>query len=301
MPLSSPAAFQTASRSPWSFVRNLPSCKRLPSARQTFLVEFCYRGAAFHGVQPQQGRRTVGGELLAQVEAAFGQTPLGLSFAARTDAGVSARQNYASFHFRGLPEPSACVARWSTTMSGPDLALLRVQQVPEPLQARHAAERKRYAYALLEPNTQNPSADIPRWQLAAELDLELMKSAGRALLGEHDFSAFRAKSCSAKTSRRTLFKLCIEREASGVRIVVEGDGFLRKMVRILCGTLVEIGLRQRAADDIPRLLLSRDRALAGVTAPALPLLLEAVELRRSALAGALTLYQRPDAPFTPFA
>jgi tRNA pseudouridine38-40 synthase len=158
-----------------------------------------------------------------------------------------------------------------------DIGVRSVGIAADDFDALRSAGRKRYRYQLWNAPERSPLrakrfAHIPR-----PLDVAAMQRAAASLCGEHDFSSFRAAGSQVKTSVRTIFSLALTGEPGGeIRVAIEGSGFLRHMVRNIVGTLIEVGHGRRAADSMEALLAARDRDLAGPTAPACGLTLEAV-------------------------
>jgi tRNA pseudouridine38-40 synthase len=143
--------------------------------------------------------------------------------------------------------------------------------------ARRSAKGKRYVYRLWNGKARSPLVDRFAWHRHHPLDLEAMRQAARPLLGEHDFSAFRASDCDRKNPVRIVRRLDVAEAQSGlVEIAVEATAFLKHMVRTIAGTLVEVGVGHRAAAEIGEILASRSRARAGKTAPPRGLTLEQV-------------------------
>lgn len=258
--------------------------RRRRTPRQTILIGFSYRGERFHGVQPQPGLETVGGHLLARAALAFHQEPSGVSFAARTDAGVSAVCNYVSFYVRDVIDLADSAQRLSAADWPDGLQLLSIMYVVNPIQVRNCAVLKRYEYRIIDDLVVAGSAQLhDAWRLERSLDVTAMQRAAGLLEGRQDFASFRAANCSAKTTCRQLERLSVERRLGGITIFAEGSGFLRRMVRILVGTLVEVGLGDRKAEDMPQLLAQKSRDCAGSTAPAHGLTLLEVSLQLPAV------------------
>ena len=233
---------------------------------ETLLLELAYQGSAFHGVAPQAGFVTVSSELTRRLSSAFGSAPRALAFSSRTDAGVDARQNYASCRV-----PQVNVERGLAALVAANDAALRVlstQRVERSFHARNFARSKHYRYRL-------PVSDFGRPEA---LDLETMQNAARLFVGEHDFSAFRAAGCGAKTTIRCIDRLTLHQLDEGIVIDVVGASFLRKMVRILVGALVEVGMGRQNASWISELLEAANRRANARTAPARGLTLMSVEL-----------------------
>jgi tRNA pseudouridine38-40 synthase len=268
------------------------------SDRTQLLVRFGYAGGRFYGLNPQPELPTAGLALRHRLEAAAeGQRAGGLCFVARTDRGVSARENWATCWFREPPD---------LCQLGPALAAERddgltgvaAWRVPWTTHARALAAGKHYRYrlqggadpvfaeAVAEASRGLPEmpAPFPRevmqvWQVVPALDLAAMRAAAAHLVGTHDFSSFRGGPPDQRPPVRTVHRITLEERDGYVVVDVVGQGFLRKMVRILVGTLAEVGIGWRAPDDLPRLLAARDRRQAGPTAPARALWLERVLLR----------------------
>ena len=150
-----------------------------------------------------------------------------------------------------------------------DVAVVGAIQAPEGFDARREARSKLYCYCLWNGADPSPLRMRRSHWVPPALDLEAMALAARALRGRHDFASFQAAGSDVRTSVRTLSRLDVTGESRGeISIFVEGDGFLRHMVRNLVGTLVDVGLGRRAPDSMAALLAARDRRHAGCTAPA---------------------------------
>jgi tRNA pseudouridine38-40 synthase len=234
-----------------------------------------YDGTDFAGWQRQPTARTV----QAVVEGAIGsmtREPVLLRGAGRTDAGVHARGQVATFTTESAI-PCAGFLRGLNGTLPPDVAVVAVDEVAADFDARRSARGKHYAYRIWNRPARSPLRARFVWHLYRPLDLAAMTTAGQALLGEHDFSAFRAAGCDRKNPIRVLRRLDTKVEEPGLVVVhLEATAFLRNMARVIVGTLVEIGLGARPVADAARLLAGRDRTQAGRTAPARGLMLERV-------------------------
>jgi tRNA pseudouridine38-40 synthase len=236
-----------------------------------------YDGRAFEGWQVQAGgRRTVQGVLEEAVGRVAGER-VRVVGAGRTDAGVHAEGQVASFELRAEREPE----RLALALNGvlpPDLAVLGAERAPEGFHARYDARAKLYRYEIWNGRSRSPlRRDRSHW-VVSPLDLEAMRRAASDLAGRHDFRSFQASGSSVRSTVRTLCRLDLEGQAgAGLRIVACADGFLRHMVRVLAGTLVEVGRGRRDPAGMPALLAARDRAQAGPTAPARALTLVRVD------------------------
>jgi len=237
-----------------------------------------YDGAAFHGWQEQPGVRTVQGELRAAASVVCREpvTPVG---AGRTDAGVHAEGQVASFHTTARVSPDA-LRRSVNALVGDDLVVRTARWVADSFHARHSARGRVYRYRLLDAASalHRARAFHPRHPV----DLALVLHAGRALIGERDFTSFAAAEDASPSKVCRVHALEWRRWSHGVELVVSADRFLHHMVRNVVGTLLEIGGGRRDPDSLPDLLATRDRRLAGPTAPACALTLLRVEYDASA-------------------
>jgi tRNA pseudouridine38-40 synthase len=243
-----------------------------------------YDGTDFEGWQVQRlsearaGRRaprTVQGVLEEALTSVTGQ-PVVVHGAGRTDAGVHAEGQVASVSVETHLGPGE-LRRALDAVLPRDVAVLEIEPAREGFHARRDARAKRYVYRIWNGPVRSPLRDRRSAYVRGALDVEGMREAARHLLGRHDFASFRASGSSGRTSVRTIRRLELRGEAGGeITIEVEGDGFLRHMIRNLVGTLLEIGRGRRAPASIPQLLDARDRKRAGPTAPARGLTLASV-------------------------
>jgi len=246
--------------------------------RTQFLVRFGYLGDRFAGVQPLRDRPTAGGAVHDRIATAFGSPPKALCFSARTDRGVHALDNLATFHVVDEGDHVARAARAVEAPRDDGLTFVRVSQVSRHVHARGIARGKRYRYTVDDraADADDPHHPIARfsWRIAPELDVERARRAARLLVGERDFRSFRSGPETGASPVRTIEHILVrgpyplDDGARRTFIEVRGDGFLRKMVRNIAGLLVEVGTGWRDVDDVPRILAARDRSALGLTAPA---------------------------------
>lgn len=234
-----------------------------------------YDGALFHGWQRQQGPRTVQGELEAALDTILGR-PYRLTSSSRTDAGVHALQHPVNV-LCDCPIPASGLMKGLNSTLPADLSVTAALEVAADFNAKKMAVSKTYRYQVCEGRDPDPFLDRYAWRVGRPLDLDAMRHAAACLPGEHDFSAFRAADCDSKSPRRLLTALIIERTGPLVALTVSGNAFLRNMVRILAGSLVEVGTGRRGPDWLPAVLASRDRTRAGRTAPPQGLFLVGVD------------------------
>jgi tRNA pseudouridine38-40 synthase len=157
------------------------------------------------------------------------------------------------------------------------IAIREAAEVPDDFHARFSATSKHYRYTILARADRSPRMRDRAWHHPDPLSIPLMIEGARALVGEHDFSAFRAAGCAAKRPVRRIESVGVVRMDELVDIDVRGNAFLRNMVRIIVGTLAEVGTGKRPPTQVAEILASRDRLRAGITAP--PQGLELVEVR----------------------
>jgi tRNA pseudouridine38-40 synthase len=236
-----------------------------------------YDGSDFHGWANQPGVRTVEGVLAAALGRLLGEPPR-LSVAGRTDAGVHAWGQVASF---AAPDglDAGTVQRAANGMLAPELVVRRARLAPEGFDARHSATGRQYAYRLDTGPIPNPFTARFEWHRPGELSLGPMRRAARMLLGEHDFASFCRPPQRGGTVRR-LERFPVTRSAHRLEIRAEANGFLHQMVRSLVGTLVAVGEGRLDPEDIPQVLASRHRSAAGPVAPPHGLTLERVRYGR---------------------
>jgi tRNA pseudouridine38-40 synthase len=226
-----------------------------------------YDGTKLHGWQRQANSPTVQ-QHLEESLAQLLTHDVTVTGASRTDAGVHARGQVASFKTeRTIPLHG--IRRGLNSVLPEAIAVREATEVSDDFHARFSATSKHYRYTILTRPERAPRLRDRAWHVADPLDAFAMQAAARQLHGEHDFSAFRAAGCTAKTTTRRIHSIAITRsEPELLEIDVRGNAFLRGMVRILVGTLTEVGTGRRPAAQLLEILASKDRTQAGITAPA---------------------------------
>ncbi|HEY3309422.1 MAG TPA: tRNA pseudouridine(38-40) synthase TruA [Desulfuromonadaceae bacterium] len=185
----------------------------------------------------------------------------------RTDAGVHARGMVAAFQTETTVPLRAYVDGTNRFLPA-DIAILDAIEVSPDFKAIKDARAKHYRYSILTCGVRSPLQRLHAWHIREPLDLAAMNKAAQSFVGRHDFAAFRASNCAAKTTTRRIDSVSIRKDGDFIIIDVLGEGFLKNMVRVMVGTLVDIGKGRFAEDYIAWLLQDRDRKKAGVTAPA---------------------------------
>jgi tRNA pseudouridine38-40 synthase len=227
-----------------------------------------YAGQAYQGWQSQPGGRTVQDQLEKALQS-FACEPIHTLCAGRTDAGVHGLMQVVHFDTSIERDPFSWV-RGTNRFLPSDIAVQWAHPVPDRFHARASARARRYAYVLLE-SPVRPSVEAGRvgW-VFRPLNLQALRAGAQHLLGEHDFSAFRASSCQALSPVKTLMRLDIERRGSGSqtaywRFDFEANAFLHHMIRNLMGCLIQVGQGLRAPEWIAEVLASRSRDMAAPT------------------------------------
>lgn len=237
-------------------------------------LDLCYDGTRYRGWQRLPGREdTIQGRLEACLTRILGE-PIEVSGSGRTDAGVHARGQVASFHCESAM-PSGEILENLRRYLPEDIGIYSCKDVSPRFHARLNAKEKTYCYRIW--NSEMPCVFVHRYVtvLPETLDLGAMERAAALLTGEHDFSAFCGNAKMKKSTVRFLRSVTITREEEELVLRFTGNGFLQSMVRILTGTLIEVGRGQRRAESIPDLFGGK-RAEAGFLAPAQGLCLEEV-------------------------
>ncbi|MBF0423289.1 MAG: tRNA pseudouridine(38-40) synthase TruA [Magnetococcales bacterium] len=224
-----------------------------------------YDGSQFSGWQRQPLRETVQGVLERQLGVLCGH-PVTVTGAGRTDAGVHALGQVAHFD-TAHPRESEVYVRALNATTPEGLTILECTEVSSEFHARYSARYREYLYCLyLRPE---PSA-IQRhrmWHVGRFLDLTTMTRAGQILLGTHDFSAFRAASCQARSPIRTLLRVDMVQKDQEVHLIFGGNAFLHHQVRNMVGSLVQTGLGRWSVQQFEYVFRGKDRTQAAATAP----------------------------------
>ncbi len=245
------------------------------SASNRIALGIEYDGSRFLGWQTQPSGGTVQDALEAALTG-IADAPVNVTCAGRTDRGVHARGQVV--HFDTVAErPDSAWVRGVNAMLPEAVAILWSRRVSPDFHARYAARSRTYRYVLLNRATRPAlAARYAGWH-HAPLDLDVMREAAARLLGEHDFSAFRAAECQAKSPTRTLHSIDIEGDGERIDFVLRANAWLQHMVRNIIGTLVYVGKGKHPPSWVKKVLESRERALAAPTFGAEGLYLDAVE------------------------
>jgi len=241
------------------------------------LVQVAYAGTAFSGWATQRDARTVEdtlrGAILAVDPRAEG--PRGTS---RTDAGVHAEGQLAAFDARIAMPPRGWVLTLNQHLPE-DVAVRSAQIVPTGFSPRFASKKKRYRYDLLLDKVRDPLLCSRTWRIGYDMNMARIEREAKAIVGTHDFAAFRSAGDERVETVRSIYGVELtQADARRWSITIEGNAFLYNMVRILVGTLVDVGRGHLEEGTITRALAGKDRGLAGQTAPPHGLTLQSIEL-----------------------
>jgi tRNA pseudouridine38-40 synthase len=236
-----------------------------PPGSRVLRVVVAYDGTDFFGWQRQPGMRTVQGCLEEAIRELLGEEVL-VRGAGRTDAGVHADAQVASLALASRIPPHGFLRGLNSILPA-DVALQEVHEAPADFDARFSARGKVYRYTVWNHVVRSPRHARTAWHVRRPLDMTAIREAAALLVGEHDFRAFRASDCERRTTRRIIRRLDVDRQGALLTFDVEATAFLKNMVRILVGTLVDVGRAQLGPDAITRMLQTGDRAAGGMTAP----------------------------------
>ncbi len=233
---------------------------------KNFKITVEYDGASYHGWQRQKNDRTIQEEIEKALFTMTGKK-IALTASGRTDAGVHALGQVANFNC-DTDLSSQAFQNGLNSLTRDDIVIISCNIVDENFHSRFDAKSKTYNYRIL---NRNLPAAINRqyaWFIKKKLDLDAMQLSVRHIIGAHDFKAFEGTGSPRSHTTRRVFKAEIAEQGNGLIVIeIKADGFLRFMVRNIIGTLVDVGLGKITSDDFKEILLSKDRSMAGATAP----------------------------------
>ncbi len=225
-----------------------------------------YDGTNYHGFQIQKNSIAIQ-KVVEDVVSTLTKEDTRIIFASRTDAGVHAEGQVINFYTQ-TTIPANRFAQALNSLLPADIIAKNSEETAEEFHARFNACSKLYRYSIL--NRQYPSAFLRNYvhHYKAKLDVDLMIESAKHFTGRHDFSAFCATGSDVKTFTRTVKELEIKKTGHLIDVFIEADGFLYNMVRIIVGTLIEVGRKKIAPEQVRSILSGKDRNKAGPTAPA---------------------------------
>lgn len=242
---------------------------------QNYKIEVSYDGAAFSGWQIQDGKNTIQQNLQAAIEKISGEK-VAVVGSGRTDAGVSAVKQVANFFMEKEFECDKLVHAINAHLPT-QIAVLSAIKVEDGFNARFSAKKKTYAYYFYTSCVRNPLLD--KFALKCKpLDVNLMQQACKLLIGEKNFKSFVAANSGKSNFIRTVYSASICKVFDNVyKFEICGNGFLYNMVRIIMGTLIDIGLGKISLEELENIIKAENRSLAGKTVPAKFLILMNLE------------------------
>lgn len=241
-----------------------------------YKMVIAYDGSRYNGWQKQGNTKdTIQGKLEKVLEKLEGRE-VEVIGAGRTDAGVHALGQVVNVKLESKINEEMLL-QYLNQYLPEDIAVLSVKEVPMRFHSRLNATEKTYLYRIYRSEIPNPFIRKYTVTITEELDIEKMRMAAELLIGEHDFKSFCSLKKSKKSTIRTLYSITIEEIEEEIRISVRGNGFLYHMVRIIIGTLLEVGTGKKKPEEIEQILEKRERQAAGKTAPAHGLFLKEVK------------------------
>ncbi len=235
-----------------------------------------YDGKDFNGWQKQPNKLNIQGEIEKVISSITGEDDINLIASGRTDAGVHALGQVANFKTNSkIPIDKMGIAINSRLKNS--IIIKKAEEVDERFHSRYSCKKKTYRYII---NNSKYGTAIYRnleYHFSISLNIEEMKKAIKEFEGEHDFKGFKASGTSSKSSVRTIYGTNLYKENDRIYIELTGNGFLYNMVRIIAGTLLDVGLGKIKAEDIKDIIDSKDRTRAGKTLPPQGLYLLSVE------------------------
>ncbi|OQA19476.1 MAG: tRNA pseudouridine synthase A [bacterium ADurb.Bin363] len=225
-----------------------------------------YEGTRYQGFQIQPGVKTIQGEIEASLYRIF-QQHVKIYGAGRTDAGVHASGQVVTFKHTSLKTPEQ-IHRSLNGLLPDDIVIQSAREMDENFHARFSVKSRVYRYTILNRSYEDVFSRNFVFFYRHLLDAEAMNEACKMFIGTHDFSSFRASSKEIKSNLRKIFKFTCHRKGDFIISEIEADGFLYMMVRILMGTILQVGRGKYSPDKILEILYAKDRTKAGPTLPA---------------------------------
>ena len=224
-----------------------------------------YDGKDFNGWQKQPTKLNIQGEIEKAIEEITGEK-VDLTASGRTDAGVHSLGQTANFK-TDSQIPIEKIAKAINSKLKKSIVIKSAEEVDEKFHSRYSVKSKTYRYIIN--NSENGTAIYRglEYHIPMKLDVKKMQEAVKFFEGEHDFKGFKASGTSSKSSIRTIYKGEVKQEGERIIIEVTGNGFLYNMVRIIAGTLVDVGLEKIKPEEISEIIESKDRTKAGKTLP----------------------------------
>lgn len=240
-----------------------------------YMLRVAYDGTEYCGWQVQPGQRTVEGTLKSALDKLMG-TDVPMIGASRTDAGVHAQGNVAVFDCE-TTIPADKIKYALNNLLPEDVVVTESKAVADDFHPRHCDCKKTYQYRILNTPLPDPNRRRNTYFYRGELDMERMRRAAGCIVGTHDFACFMASGSQVKDTVRTVYSLELDRTDDVITMTIQGNGFLYNMVRIIAGTLIQVGRGQMEPEQVAEIIKKGERKSAGPTAPAKGLTLKVIE------------------------
>ena len=224
-----------------------------------------YDGKDFNGWQKQPNKLNIQGEIEKAIEEITGEA-VELNASGRTDAGVHSLGQTANFKTNSEIDISKMAIAINSKLKQ-SIRIIKAEEVDEKFHARYSCKGKKYKYVI---NNSKYGSAIYRdleYHMPIKLNVEAMQKGIKYFEGEHDFKSFKASGTSSKSSVRTIYSAKVIEDGERIIVELEGNGFLYNMVRIISGTIVDVGLGKIKPEEIPEIIESKDRTRAGKTLP----------------------------------
>lgn len=239
-----------------------------------YAVKLSYCGKNYWGWQEQKKGKTVQAVIEDSLAQIFGEK-IKIYASGRTDSGVSVIGQVA--HFSTDKNMPTGFVGYINSILPKDIRILAVKEVSDEFHARYSVKRKTYVYRMYMSDVEIPLYEEFALRVPDGIDVKKMNKEAQVLKGEHDFSAFCTSNTEVKTKTRTIYKICVKKVGDFIELSVTGNGFLYNMVRIITGTLIDIGLGKK--EDLSSIMGKKDRKKAGRTAAAKGLVLKEVNYK----------------------
>lgn len=234
-----------------------------------------YDGTKYCGWQKQPNSPGIQGEIEYAIYE-ITKEKVNITGSGRTDAGVHALGQVANFKTNSNI-PASRIPDALNAKLPKDISIIDCEEVDEDFHSRYSAKGKIYRYLIYNKPYRSPLYKDTSYHIRYDLDIDKMRSEAKSLIGEHDFKGFMSSGSSVKDTVRTIYDISITEKEDLIVLEVEGNGFLYNMVRIISGTLVEVGLNNIEPEDIPKIIEAKNRQMAGKTLPPQGLFLMKVE------------------------
>lgn len=236
------------------------------------LLTISYDGTNFFGWQKQDNVKTIQGEIEKALSSLF-KKEITVRGASRTDKGVHSISQLALLEYNtNIPIKKLPLAI-NSFLNTKEIVVTNAQFVSRRFHPQNSIYKKTYQYKIYNSGFLNPLLRNYTEFIYKPLDIDKMKEACKYFIGKHDFKAFCSSSCMSKTTIRTIYDLSLTKNDDIITIEITGDGFLYNMVRIIVGTLIDVGHLKKKPEDVKNIILSKDRKKAGKTAGACGLVL----------------------------